>query len=98
MASATCLPVESSGSISAMFGRFDESTVIVIECGIRIADIMNNTIADLSTLSVLTSAPEVLSETDVEVATEILGTYLNRSKPEVVKDVLLVKRNVTEHV
>ena len=34
-------------------------------------------------MATLTSSPEVLNETDIETATEILGSYLSQSEPEV---------------
>ena len=85
MASATCLPVESSGSISGVLSRFNESTIISVDCGVRIADIMNYSIEGLPILATLTSSPEVLNETDIEAATEILGSYLSQLESEVWK-------------
>ena len=84
MASATCLPHTKTEQLGIIEGQFDETTVSVIKCGTTIENLMNNnTIESLSTLSVLTSAPEVLSEEDIRIATGVLETQLQQSTPEV---------------
>ena len=91
IAAATCLPTPLEGSEvgTRTTPRFHESTVAVINCKTTLVDLINTTIRDLPTLSVLTSAPEILTRVNVSIAVDILESYVSQAQQEVRKRVTI---------
>ena len=73
-----------------MFGEsigayFDSKSLQEIKCGVTLTNIANISAAELpTTLEVLTSQPEKLTEEDIEQATEVLLAIENEPDQEVI--------------
>ena len=62
----------------------DLSTIHVIDCGVTLNDVINSTdVRDLSTIAVLTSQPQLLSDEQISTATSALAFYLESSQNNV---------------
>ena len=81
LAAVTCMPATSASTMAG--GIFNLSTIHFIDCGITLTDVANSTIQDLPTIAVLTSRPEILSETQISEVSETLNLYLKELQKEV---------------
>ena len=72
MATIRCLPNGFDGEEKPIF---KQSSLQELECGITLLNLSNAPITKrLPGLEILTSQPELLTEKDIEVATELLST------------------------
>ena len=81
MAAVRCLPGSSNQNYFG--GDFDASSLLEISCGVSLRDLGNGSHQDLSTLEVLTSQPNLLNETEIQTATEVLVSFQKSNNIEV---------------
>ena len=87
MASVQCKP-NTSPSTNRVHGIFDLSTLETISCNITLKN-LSSTPEGLAKLSVLTSNPSNLTQTDVDDAVQYLKHYASQSN----KSVSFVRHN-----
>ena len=84
MAAVRCLP-DTSNEPNYFGGIFDKLSLQEIACGTSLGDLENASFQDLSTLEVLTSQPDLLNETEVQMAAQILTSLQKQDNTKVWK-------------